>query len=140
MLNKVILMGRFTREIELRSTPQGISTCSFTLAVDRNFSRQGEERKADFINCVAWRQTAEFISKYFTKGSLVAIEGSIQTRNWDDAEGKKHYATEVIVNQVYFAESKRDSQSSANAGGFGGDFGPLPDPISPMGTDDDLPF
>ena len=143
MLNKVILMGRFTRDPELRSTPQGISTCSFSLAVDRNFVRQGEERKADFINCVAWRQTAEFISKYFRKGSMVALEGSIQTRSWDDQDGKKRYATDVVVSQVYFAESKRDSQSAMGADdSFAGadDFGSLPDPISPMGTDDDLPF
>ena len=142
MLNKVILMGRFTRDPELRSTPQGISTCSFSIAVDRNFVRPGEERKADFINCVAWRQTAEFISKYFKKGSMVALEGSIQTRSWDDNEGKKRYATEVIVNQVYFAESKRDSQSSMSDDSFSqiNDFGSLPEPISPMGTDDDLPF
>lgn len=141
MLNKAILMGRFTRDPELRSTPQGVSTCSFTLAVDRNFVRQGEERKADFINCVAWRQTAEFISKYFAKGNLVAVEGSIQSRTWDDAEGKKHYVTEVLVNQAYFAEGKRDSQgASAQVDGFAPDFGSLPDPISPMGTDDDLPF
>ena len=142
MLNKVILMGRFTRDPELRSTPQGISTCAFSIAVDRNFVRQGEERKADFINCVAWRQTAEFISKYFREGSMVALEGSIQTRSWDDAEGKKRYATEVIVNQVYFAESKRDSQSGMGGDDFAsaGDFGSLPEPISPMGTDDDLPF
>ncbi len=142
MLNKVILMGRFTRDPELRSTPQGTSTCSFSIAVDRNFVRPGEERKADFINCVAWRQTAEFISKYFKKGSLVALEGSIQTRSWDDNEGKKRYATEVIVNQVYFAESKRDSQNSGmmEDSFAGSDFGSLPEPISPMGTDDDLPF
>ena len=142
MLNKVILMGRFTRDPELRSTPQGISTCAFSVAVDRNFVRPGEERKADFINCVAWRQTAEFISKYFRKGSMVALEGSIQTRSWDDQEGKKRYATEVIVNQVYFAESKRDSQSVMGDDSFApvNDFGSLPEPISPMGTDDDLPF
>ena len=143
MLNKVILMGRFTRDPELRSTPQGISTCSFSIAVDRNFVRQGEERKADFINCVAWRQTAEFISKYFRKGNMVALEGSIQTRTWDDPDGKKRYATDVVVNQVYFAESKRDSQSSMggdDAFASAGDFGSLPEPISPMGTDDDLPF
>ena len=141
MLNKVILMGRFTRDPELRSTPQGISTCSFSIAVDRNFVRAGEERKADFINCVAWRQTAEFISKYFRKGSMVALEGSIQTRTWDDQDGKKRYATDVVVSQVYFAESKRDSQS-AGEDSFPQalDFGSLPEPISPMGTDDDLPF
>ena len=142
MLNKVILMGRFTRDPELRSTPQGLSTCAFSIAVDRNFVRQGEERKADFINCVAWRQTAEFISKYFRKGSMIALEGSIQTRSWDDQDGKKRYATDVVVSQVYFAESKRDSQASMGDDSFApaGDFGSLPEPISPMGTDDDLPF
>lgn len=142
MLNKAILIGRFTRDPELRSTPQGVSTCSFTLAVDRNFVRQGEERKADFINCVAWRTTAEFISKYFRKGNLVAVEGSIQTRSWDDQDGKKRYVTEVIVNQTYFVESKKDAQQSAGGSDSygGGDYGSLPDPISPMGTDDDLPF
>lgn len=126
MLNKVILMGRFTRDPELKSTPQGVSTCSFSLAVDRNFTREGEERKADFINCVAWRSTAEFISKYFRKGSMAAIEGSIQTRSWDDNEGKKRYATEVIVSQIYFAESKKDEPEA-----------PV---FSPMGDNDDLPF
>ena len=140
MLNKVILMGRFTRDPELRSTPQGISTCSFSIAVDRNFVRAGEERKADFINCVARRQTAEFISKYFRKGSMVALEGSLQTRSWDDQDGKKRYATDVVVNQVYFAESKRDSQSAGDDYSQAMDFGSLPEPISPMGTDDDLPF
>jgi len=126
MLNKVILMGRLTRDPELRSTPQGVSTCSFSLAVDRSFVREGEERKADFINCVAWRQTAEFISKYFKKGNMVALEGSIQTRSWDDQDGKKHYVTEVIVSQVYFAEGKRESEDA-------------PAEID-MGDDDDLPF
>ena len=140
MLNKVILMGRFTRDPELRSTPQGVTTCSFSIAVDRNFVRQGEERKADFINCVAWRQTAEFISKYFRKGSMVALEGSLQTRSWDDQDGKKRYATDVVVSQVYFAESKRDSQIGGDDFSSDSDFASLPDPISPMGTDDDLPF
>lgn len=129
MLNKVILMGRFTRDPELRSTPQGISTCSFSIAVDRNFVREGEERKADFINCVAWRQTAEFISKYFKKGNLIAVEGSIQTRSWDDTDGKKHYATEVVVSQAYFAESK-NVQSGAPEEKF----------TEAFGDDDDLPF
>ena len=126
MLNKVILMGRLTRDPELKSTPQGVSTCSFSIAVDRNFVRQGEERKADFINCVAWRQTAEFIPRYFKKGNMVALEGSIQTRSWDD-DGKNRYATEVIVSQVYFAESKKDGTS------------PMPE-VPSMGQDDDLPF
>lgn len=124
MLNKVILMGRLTRDPELKSTPQGVSTCSFSIAVDRNFVRQGEERKADFINCVAWRQTAEFIPRYFKKGNMIALEGSIQTRSWDD-DGKNRYVTEVIVSQVYFAESKNSAAMSE---------------IPPMGQDDDLPF
>lgn len=127
MLNKVILMGRFTRDPELRSTPQGVSTCSFSLAVDRNFARDGEERKADFINCVAWRQTAEFISKYFKKGNMIALEGSIQTRTWDDQDGKKRYVTEVILSDVYFAESKKTDGIPSDA------------PIG-LGEDDDLPF
>ena len=142
MLNKAILIGRFTRDPELRSTPNGVSTCSFSIAVDRNFVRQGEERKTDFINCVAWRQNAEFISKYFHKGNLVCVEGSIQSRSWDDNEGKKRYATEVIVDRTYFVESKKDAQDSSANNVFdgGGDYGALPDPVSPMGTDDDLPF
>lgn len=124
MLNKVILMGRLTRDPELKSTPQGVSTCSFSIAVDRNFVKQGEERKADFINCVAWRQTAEFIPRYFKKGNMIALEGSIQTRSWDD-DGKNRYVTEVIVSQVYFAEGKNSAAMSE---------------IPPMGQDDDLPF
>ena len=169
MLNSVQLIGRFTRDPELRTTQSGISTCSFTLAVDRNFVRQGEERKADFIRCVAWRQTAEFITRYFKKGNLVALEGTIQTRTWNDNENKTHYETEVIVDRTHFVESKRDSNSSA--GGYGGEyggynsngggydsyqsqsaapaprndsyespFGGLGDPISSIGTEDDLPF
>ena len=142
MLNKVVLIGRFTRDPELRSTPQGISTCSFSLAVDRNYVRQGEERKTDFINCVAWRQTAEFISKYFKKGNLVAVEGSIQSRSWDGEDGKKHYATDVVVSQTYFVESKKDSQGSTSPASEApaSDFGMLDTPIPQMGTDDDLPF
>ena len=130
MLNKTILMGRFTKDPELRSTPQGISTCAFTLAVDRDYVKPGEERKADFINCVAWRQTAEFISKYFKKGSMAALEGSIQTRSWDGSDGKKGYATEVIVNNIYFGESKK-AESPADA---------PEEYTAPMGTDEDLPF
>ena len=130
MLNKVILQGRFTRDPELRSTPQGVSTCSFSLAVDRDFVREGEERKADFPNCVAWRSTAEFISKYFRKGSMAVIEGSIQTRSWDDADGKKNYATEVVVSNIYFGESKKESEAVATESEF----------VPVMGDDSDLPF
>ena len=142
MLNNAVIMGRLVADPELRTTGNGNSVTTFTVAVDRRFVRQGEERQTDFIDIVAWRQTAEFISKYFKKGSMVALEGSIQTRSWDDQDGKKRYATDVVVNQVYFAESKRDSQSGMGGDDFAsaGDFGSLPEPISPMGTDDDLPF
>ena len=140
MLNKVILMGRFTRDPELRSTPQGISTCSFSIAVDRNFVRQGEERKADFINCVAWRQTAEFISRYFHKGSSLCVTGSIQTRTWNDQQGNKRYATEVIVDEAYFVDSKSDNAAPA----FGMDAASFQTQQAPkfeeIAGDDDLPF
>lgn len=112
MLNKVILMGRLTKDPELKYTANNIAVVSFTIAVDRNFARQGEQRQTDFINIVAWRTTAEFVAKYFTKGQLLALSGSIQTRTWDDQEGKRHYVTEVVADEVYFAESKRDSQQS----------------------------
>ena len=140
-MNKVILMGRLTRDPEVRysQAAEPLAIARYTLAVDRRFQRRdnsGNEQTADFINCVAWRTTAEFISRYFHKGNLVAVEGSIQTRSWDDQDGKKRYATEVIVNQAYFVESKKDAQQSAGTGESfgGGDYG------SPMGTDDDLPF
>ena len=114
-LNKVVLAGRMTADPELKQTPSGVSVLSFSIAINRGYvsknSEQGE-RQADFINVVAWRQTAEFISKYFKKGNMVALEGSIQTRSWDDQDGKKRYATDVVVNQVYFAESKRERRSS----------------------------
>ena len=142
MLNRAILIGRFTRDPELRSTPQGINTCSFTLAVDRNYVKPGAEKQADFITCVAWRQTAEFISKYFRKGNLVAVEGSIQTRSWDDNEGKRRYATDVVISQAYFVESKKEAAavSSTSAESLPSPYGDLPEPIAPLGTDDDLPF
>ena len=116
MLNKVILMGRLTRDPELRTTPQGASVCSFSIAVDRGYVRQGEERQADFINIVAWRSTAEFVSKYFVKGQMIAVVGRIQTRNYDDKDGKKVYVTEVVADEISFADSKRDNgQASAPA-------------------------
>lgn len=129
MLNKVILMGRFTKDPELRATQQGESVLSFSLAVDRDYKGQNEERKTDFINCVAWRKTAEFISKYFRKGNLATIEGSIETRSWENEEGKKNYATEVKVNNIYFGESKKEASET------GYDAPPVP-----MGDDDSLPF
>ena len=114
-MNKAILMGRLTREPEMRQTQSGRSVTSFTLAVNRSFVRQGEERQADFINIVAWGKTAEFCSSYFHKGQQVAVVGRIQTRTWDDNNGQKRYATEVIADEVFFADSKRDSQGSGDA-------------------------
>ena len=110
MLNRTILMGRLTRAPELRSTPGGASVCSFTLAVDRKYVAKGEERQTDFISCVAWRNTAEFISKYFTKGQLMAVEGSLETRSWEDNDGKKHKAMDVVVSDVSFAGDKGRSE------------------------------
>jgi len=134
-MNKVILMGRLTKDPELKYTSgNNTAVCSFTLAVNKRFQKQGEERKADFINCQSWSKTAEFISKYFNKGSQVVVIGRIETRTWDDNEGKKHYVTEVIVEETYFADSKKSEgtnpsqQGAPNAGGF-----------SPM-DDDILPF
>lgn len=113
MLNTVVLMGRLTADPELRHTSNDIAVTSFTLAVDRSYVRSGSERVTDFINVVAWRNTAEFVSKYFNKGQLVAVQGSIQTRTYQDKDGNKRYAVEVVADNVYFAEPKRDySQSS----------------------------
>lgn len=108
-MNKVIIMGRNVKDPEIRYSDNGSNTavCKTTVAVDRKFQKQGEERQADFIPVVAFGKTGEFIQKYFSKGSKIAIVGYIQTRTWDDSEGKKHYATEVIVEEAHFCESKK---------------------------------
>lgn len=111
MLNRVILMGRITQDLELKQTPNGTSVLSFSVAVERSFARQGEERQTDFINCVAWRQQAEFISKYFGKGRMIAIEGNLRTRNYDDKNGVKHYVTEVFVDNASFTGEKSSVRS-----------------------------
>lgn len=119
MLNVVTLMGRLTMNPELKTTVNGINFCSFSIAVNRSYVKQGEERTADFINIVAWRNTAEFLCKYFTKGQMIAITGSIQTRNYEDKSGNKRVAFEVIADNVYFTESKANSQrGDFSAGGF----------------------
>ena len=105
MINNVVLMGRLVATPELRNTQNGIAVTTFTLAVERSFARAGEQRQADFINCVAWRNSAEFISRYFQKGSMLAITGSLQTRNYEDKNGNKRTATEVIVDQASFCGS-----------------------------------
>lgn len=102
MLNVAILMGRLVADPQLRQTPQGTSVVSFRIAVDRNFARQGEQRQADFIDIVAWRQTAEFVSRYFQKGSPIVVEGSIQTRQYQDKNGNNRTAVEVVANNVSF--------------------------------------
>ena len=107
-MNKVVLMGRLTRDPEVRYTQTNNTlVASFSLAVNRRFVKQGEERQADFINVVAWSKTGEFCSKYFKKGQQVGIIGRIQTRTWDDDQGQKHYVTEVVAEEAYFADSKR---------------------------------
>lgn len=120
MLNRVILMGRITQDLEVKQTQNGVSVLSFTVAVDRSFVRQGEERQADFINCVAWRQQAEFIGRYFGKGRMIALEGSLRTRTYDDKNGTKHYVTEVYVDSVSFTgEPKQQGNTYQNNYGGG---------------------
>jgi single-strand DNA-binding protein len=110
MLNRAVLMGRLTADPDLRQTPNGISVATFSLAVQRNYNKD----QTDFINIVAWRQTADFVSRYFTKGQLVAVEGSIQTRSYTDKNGNKRTAFEVVADQVYFAESKNSGSRPAS--------------------------
>ena len=123
-MNKVILMGRLTKDPEVRYTQTNNTlVASFSLAVNRRFVRQGEERQADFINIVAWGKQGEFCSKYFKKGQQVGIIGRIQTRNWDDDKGQRHYVTEVVAEEAYFADSKRDGVSGDGSSNFENTFG-----------------
>ena len=167
MLNHIVIMGRLTRDPELRRTGSGIAVASFTLAVDRDFSpKDGGERETDFIDCVAWRQTGEFVSKYFTKGRMAVVSGRLQIRNWNDKDGNKRRSAEVVADNVYFGDSRRDDQPGSSsfggnayggnsygggygapapaAGGFGGYAAPSGAPASDfaMLDDDDaqLPF
>lgn len=114
-MNKVVLMGRLTRDPEARATQSNTAVCSFSLAVNRRFKQEGQP-DADFINVVAWAKTAEFVSKYFTKGQQVGVIGRIQTRNYDDKEGKKVFITEVVAEEVYFADSKKEPNVTTSAG------------------------
>ena len=139
-MNKVILMGRLTKDPEVRYT-QNTNTlvASFSLAVNRRFAKQGEERQADFINVVAWSKTGEFCSKYFKKGQQVGIIGRIQTRNWEDENQQKHYITEVVAEEAYFADSKKDGEGNTS---FANTFGNTVSEASEfaVSSDDDLPF
>ena len=147
-MNKAILVGRLTKDPELRSTASGIPVCSFTMACDRRFVKQGEERKADFINCIAWQKSAESIAQYFKKGHRIALEGSIQTRSWTDNEGKTRYSTEVVVDQWEFAQSKSEGGAVGQAVPAAAHF-PNSTPTEPLDGDldgfmpvdeDSLPF
>ena len=115
-MNQVILMGRLTRDPELRHTQSGLPVASFSLAVDRRFGGRDGERQTDFIDCVAWRQTAEFLSKYFTKGRMCAVHGTLQIRDWQDKEGNKRRSAEVVVDNVYFCGDKREGGASGGGG------------------------
>ena len=114
MLNRVILMGRITADPELKTTNTGVSVTSFSIAVDRNYVKQGEERKADFFNIVCWRSTAEFVCRYFGKGSLIAVEGQLQSRQFQAKDGSNRYVVEVVADNVSFTGERRDN----NAGGY----------------------
>ena len=145
MLNHITIMGRLTRDPELRRTGTGVAVASFTVAVDRDFSgRDGGERETDFIDCVAWRQTGEFVSKYFTKGSMIVVSGRLQIRGWTDKDGNKRRTAEVVADNVYFGESRRSNEGAPAAPAYGGYSAPAAAPASDfaMLEDDDaqLPF
>ena len=139
MLNSVCLMGRLVADPELRQTPSGVSVCSFRIAVDRTYQPKGQEKQTDFINIVTWRSTAEFVSRYFRKGQLVAVQGSIQTGQYTDRDGNKRTAFDVVADNVFFAEKKAESGETKQGAGYDhspdiqGDFEEI---ISP----DELPF
>ena len=133
MLNHITIMGRLTRDPELRRTGSGVAVASFTVAVDRDFgNRDNGERETDFIDCVAWRQTGEFVSKYFTKGRMAVVSGRLQIRNWTDKDGNKRRSAEVVADNVYFGDSKRDgegggaSYGSSYSGNSYGNYGSVP--------------
>ena len=147
MLNHIVVMGRLTRDPELRRTGSGVAVTSFTVAVDRDFgNRESGERETDFIDCVAWRQTGEFVSKYFAKGRMAVVSGRLQIRNWTDKEGNKRRTAEVIADNVYFGDSKREGEAgfaAPAAPSFGGYSAPAaPASDFAMLDDDDaqLPF
>jgi len=144
MLNHIVIMGRLVRDPELRRTGSGVAVASFRVAVDRDFApKDGGERKADFIDCVAWRQTGEFISKYFSKGRMIVVDGRLEMRDWTDKDGNKRTSAEVVVANAYFGDSKRDGEGAAPAASFGGYSAPAaPTSDFAMLEDDDaqLPF
>ena len=139
MLNRIILMGRLTRDPELRRTGSGTAVTSFSLAVDRDFKSQSGEKETDFIDIVAWRNTAEFVSKFFTKGRMAVVEGRLQIRDWTDKDGGKRRSAEVVADNVYFGESKRDTGANG-APHAGVKPAPTSDFAMLEGEDEGLPF
>ncbi len=151
--NRVILMGRITHDLELKTTPTGVNVCSFSIAVDRRFQAKGEERKADFFNIVAWRQQAEFVTKYFAKGRMILVEGELQTRQYTDKNGQNVRVVEVVADQICFTGEKAQNSGSYGGNDYGtpppvrSDYGaapsqastPAPD-FSSADKDDDYPF
>ena len=144
MLNKIIIMGRLTRDPELRRTASSTAVAGFTLAVDRDFKSQNGEKRTDFIDVVAWRNTAEFVAKYFTKGRMAVVEGRLQIRDWKDKDGNNRRSAEVVAENVYFGDSKRDG---APAGDYAAPMGGYAAPVSTTSSfseiedeDGDLPF
>ena len=132
MLNRIIVMGRMTRDPELRRTNSGTAVASFTVAVDRDFKSQSGEKETDFIDVVAWRNTAEFVSKYFSKGRMAVVEGRLQLRDWTDKEGNKRRTAEIVADSVYFGDFKRDGGDTAQSEPQGG--------FSEIEDDGHLPF
>ena len=129
-MNTFVGMGRLVRDPEIKQTPSNVMVCNFTIAINRRFKNSNGEYEADFLPCIAWRQTGEFISKYFRKGNMIGVVGTVQTRNWEDNDGKKHYATEIIVEQSHFCGAKSDSgggsSGQANQADNNGGFFPGP--------------
>lgn len=119
MLNKIIIMGRLTRDPELRRTGSGTAVTSFSLAIDRDFKGQNGEKETDFVDVVCWRATAEFVSKYFTKGRMAIVEGRLQIRDWTDKDGNKRRSAEVVADNVYFGDSKRDDSGGYHTAAYG---------------------
>lgn len=144
MLNRIVLMGRLTRDPELRKTQTDTSVCSFSLAVDRDYKKDGEKKETDFIDIVAWRATAEFVSKFFTKGRMAVVEGRLQIRDWTDKEGNKRRSAEINADNVYFGDSRPAQAEGASGTGEADafkDFPPLDDFPSAAGSPDkELPF
>ena len=139
MLNHIVIMGRLTRDVELRHTGSGTAVASFTIAVDRDFSgKDGGEKETDFIDIVVWRNTAEFVSKYFTKGRMAVVSGRLQIRGWTDKEGNKRRTAEVVADQVYFGDSKKED--SGSSGSFAPDIPPAQDYEVLTEDDGELPF